>query len=159
MTKKDISQLGLSPLPQSNGGAMVIYGAVASMGIPQSKSEQQIVVETNKQLQVIRNQRLKAEAAAHEISQVHQQGSQEFVEIAAHLSALKEQAKGKDYQGLVDEFTQRSAQLAAQHLFGVMEVSARNIGMETARPLYREEEVPVVKVVERRGLLQRLLGD
>lgn len=159
MTKKENSQLGLSPLTQSNGGALIIYGSVANIGAPQSKAEQQIITETNKHLQIIRNQRLKAEAAAHELTQVHQQGSKEFLDIADHLSTLKEQAKGKDYQVLIEEFTQRSAQLAAQHLFGVIEVSARNIGMETARPLYREEEPQVVKVVEKRSLLQRLIGD
>jgi hypothetical protein len=71
---------------------------------------------------------------------------------------VKETARGKEYQAMVEEYNQRSAQLAAQHLFGVIEVSARNIGMEAARPLYREEEPIVVKAVEKRGFLRRLLG-
>jgi hypothetical protein len=160
MTKEEANLLGLAPLTQAGGGGLIVYGAVANVGRPPTKTEQRIELETQKHLLVIRNQRLKAEAAVHELAQVHQQGAQEFLEIASHFATLKETARGKDYQVLVEEFTQRSAQLAAQHLFGIMEVSARNIGMDTARPLYREEEPEVVKVVEKpRGLLRRLIGD
>jgi hypothetical protein len=158
MTKKQANLLGLAPLTPAGSGGLIIYGAAASVSRPPTKTEQRMELETQKQLQVIHHQRVKAEAGAHEIAQVHQQAAQEFLEIASHLSGLKETARGKDYQALVEEFTQRSAQLAAQHLFGVMEVSARNIGMETARPLYLEEEPEVVQVVEKRGLLRRLLG-
>ena len=160
MTKKDANLLGLAPFAQTGNSGLIIYGAVASVGRPPTKAEQRIELETQKQLQVIHNQRLKAEAAVHELAQVHQRGAQEFLEITGHLAVLKETAKGKDYQELVEEFNRRSAQLAAQHLVGVMEVSARNIGMDTARPLYREEEPEVVKVVEKPqpGLLRRLIG-
>lgn len=157
MTKKETNQLGLAPLAQSGNG-VIIYGAVAGISRPPTETEQRIGQETQKHLQVIHNQRLKAEAAAHEISQMHQQSAQEFLEMATHLSALKETARGNDYQALVEEFNQRSAQLAAQHLFGITEVTARNIGMETARPLYREEEPIVVRAVEKPGFFRRLLG-
>jgi hypothetical protein len=159
MTKKESSLLGLAPLTQSgSNSSVVIYGAAANGSRAPSQAEQRIVVETEKQLQVIHCQRLKAEAAAQEITQMHQQGASEFLEIASHLTAVKETARGKEYQAMVEEYNQRSAQLAAQHLFGVIEVSARNIGMEAARPLYREEEPIVVKAVEKRGFLRRLLG-
>ena len=158
MTKKGSNLLGLSPFPSAGGSGVIIYSPVSTMP---TKAEQRIMIDTQRQILVIRSQRQKAETAVHEIAQMQQQGAQEFVEIVAHLSALKSQAQGKDYQALVEEFTQRSAQMAAQHLFGVMEVSARNIGMETARSLYREEEPEVVKVVEKPkpGLLRRLIGD
>lgn len=159
MTKKESSLLGLAPLAPSGNNGVVIYGATATVSRAPSQAEQRIAAETDKQLQVIRCQRLKVETAAQEISQMHQQAASEFLEITAHLGVLKESARGKDYQALVEEFNHRSAQLAAQHLFGVIEVSARNIGMEAARPLYREEQPVVVKVVERRSLLQRLFGD
>lgn len=160
MTKKEANLLGLAPLSQVGSSGLIIYGAVANAVRPPTKTEQRIELETQKHLQVIRNQRLKAEAAVHELAQVHQRGAQEFLEIAGHFATLKEAARGKDYQALVEEFTHRSAQLAAQHLYGVMEVSARNIGMETARPLYREEEPEVVQVVAKPqpGLLRRLIG-
>ncbi len=159
MTKKEGNLLGLSPFPSAANTGVIIYSPAAAMSSPPTKAEQRIMLDTQKQLLVIRNQRQKAETAVHEIAQMQQQGGQEFLEIVRNLSALKAQAQGKDYQALVEEFTQRSAQMAAQHLFGVIEVSARNIGMETARPLYREEEPEVVKVVEKRGLIRRLIGD
>ena len=157
MAKKEPNLLGLAPLSQ-NANGVVIYGAAANAGGTPNQAQQQIVTEAQKHVVVMQQQRLKAEVAAHEIAQMHQTAAQEFHDTVAQLSALKEAARGKDYQSLVDEYNQRDAQLAAQHLFGTTEVSARNIGMETARPLYREDEPIVVKVVEKRGLLQRLLG-
>ena len=161
MTKKEANLLGLTPFPQAANGSLILYSPASTLGTPPTKAEQRIIVDTQKQILVIRSQREKADTATHEIAQVHQQGAREFLEIASQLSHLKEQAQGKDYQPLIEEFNQRSAQMAAQHLFGVMEVSARNMGMETARPLYREEEPEVIKVVEveKRGLLRRLMGD
>ena len=160
MAKKESSLLGLAPLTQpGSNNSVIIYGAAANGSRAPSQAEQRITLETEKQLQVIRCQRLKVEAAAQEITQMHQQAASEFLDITSHLAALKETARGKEYQALVEEYNQRSAQLAAQHLFGVIEVSARNIGMETARPLYREDEPIVVKAVEKRGFLQRLIGD
>ena len=123
---------------------MIIYGAAvggsAALGRPPTETEQHIELDTQRQLLVIRNQRLKADAANHEIALMHQQSAQEFLETADHLSTLKEAAKGKDYQALVQEFNQRDAQLVAQHLFGVTEVSARNIGMKTATPALSRRE-------------------
>lgn len=158
MTKKEPNLLGLAPFAQVAGGSVMLYSPASPIGTPHTKAEQRIIVDTQKQILVIRSQREKADTATHEIAQVHQQGAREFLEIASQLSRIKEQAQGKDYQPLIEEFNQRSAQMAAQHLFGVMEVSARNIGMETARPLYRDEEPEVVKVVEKPGLLKRLIG-
>ncbi len=66
MAKRETSQLGLTPLPQSNNG-VVIYGAGASLGQAPSQTEQKIGTEAQKQLEIIRHQRVKAEAAAHEI--------------------------------------------------------------------------------------------
>jgi len=158
MAKRETSQLGLTPLPQSNNG-VVIYGAGSSLGQAPSQAEQKIGAEAQRQLEIIRHQRVKAEAAAHEIAQAHQQSAKEFSDTLGYLAALNEEAKGKSYQNLLEEFNQRNIQLTAQHLFGVTEVSARNIGMETARPLYWEEEKIVVKMVEKPGLLRRLIGD
>lgn len=157
MTRKDPNVLGLAPLNQ-NGNGVVIYGAAATTSGPPSQAQQQIHAETQKQIVVIQQQRLKVEIATHEIAQMHQTSAQEFHDTVAQLSALKEAARGKDYQALVDEFCQRDAQLVAQHLFGATEVSARNIGMETARPVYREDEPIIVKVEEKRNWLQRLAG-
>jgi len=157
MTKKRISLLGLAPLTQSGQGAL-IYGAAGGNGNPSSKAELRIVQETQQHIYLMQGQRRKAEHAAHEVGQIHQQSAQEFLDVAAHMAALKEAAKGKEYQAVVEEFNQRSVQLAAQHLFGVVEVSARNIGMDTARPLYREEEPIVVKVEKKQNFLQRLIG-
>lgn len=160
MAKKETGLLGLAPVGQSGDG-MVIYGA-AAVSSAATQAEQRISLEAQRQLHVIQNQRVKAQAAAHEIAEIHQQSAKEFQETLSHHAALKEAAKGKEYQALLEEFTQRSTQLAAQHLFGITEVSARNIGMETARPLYREDERPVLQVTPappRKGLLQRLLGD
>lgn len=159
MTKKTANLLGLTPFPQAANSSVILYSPASTLGHPPTKAEQRIMVDTQKQILVIRSQREKADTATHEIAQLHQQGAQEFLEIVSHLSHLKAQAQGKDYQVLLEEFTHRSTQMAAQHLFGVMEVSARNMGMETARPLYREEEPEVVKVVEKRGFLRRLIGD
>lgn len=163
MAKKAPNLLGLAPLTQTGNNGIIIYGTATAVGGPLSKTEQQIVLKTQTHLQVIRSQRQKADAAAHEIAQIHQQGATEFLEIVHQLAALQATARGKEYEALVEEFNRRSEQLAAQHLFGIMEVSARNIGMETARPVTWEEppekEPIVVKVAERRGLLQRLLGD
>ena len=158
MTRKEPNLLGLAPLSQ-NANGVVIYGAAANASGSSNPAQQQILAEAQKQVVVIQQQRLKAEVAAHEIALLHQTGAQEFHDTVAQLSALKEAARGKDYQSLVDEFNQRDAQLAAQHLFGATEVSARNIGMETARPLYREDEPTVVRVIEKRGFLQRLLRE
>jgi hypothetical protein len=163
MAKKVTNQLGLAPLTQTVNSGIIIYGAAAAVSGPLTKTEQQIALKTQTHLQIIRNQRLKADAAVHEIAQIHQQGAKEFLETARHLAALQATARGKEYQALVEEFNQRSEQMAAQHIFGVLEVSARNIGMETARPITWEEppakEPIVVKVTEKRGWLQRLIGD
>lgn len=159
MTKKEANLLGLTPFPQVVSNGLILYSPGSALSNTPTKAEQRIVVDTQRQVLVIRSQREKADTATHEISQIHQQGAQEFLEIASHLSQVKAQAQGKDFQSLVEEFAQRSAQLAAQHLFGVMEVSARNIGMEAARPLYRDEEPEVEKSVQKPGLLRRLLGD
>lgn len=156
MAKKDQSVLGLGPLPQTANG-VIIYTAGAAR--PPTETEQRIELETQKQLQVIRNQRQQTEVAVHEVAQIHQQSAQEFLDTAAYLSALKETAKGTDYQAQFEEFSQRTAQMLAQHLFGISEVSARNIGMETARPLYHEDEPIVVKVEEKRGFLRGLRRD
>ena len=160
MAKREPSLLGLAPLTQSGtANGVIIYGATANLSRAPSQAEQRIVAETEKQLQIIHCQRMKVEAAVQEISQMHQQAASEFFDITTHLATLKETARGKEYQPLIEEYNQRSAQLAAQHLFGIIEVSARNIGMETARPLYREDEPVVVKAIERRSLLRRLIGD
>lgn len=165
MAQKKTNQLGLAPLPANGSGGVPLYSTMAHPGGPINKNEQRIVVETQKQIHVIRHQRLKEEAAAQEIGQMHRQSAQEFVEVARHLSKLNATARGKDYQRLVEEFTERSAQMAAQHLCGVLEVSSRNIGMETARPVYQEEpetqkkQPPIIQVVPRRGLWQRIFGD
>lgn len=160
MTKKEGNLLGLSPFQSVGSTGVILYSPATGVADPPTKAERRIILDTQKQILVIRNQRQKAETAAQEIALLQQQGAQEFVEVVRQLSALKAQAHGKDYQSLVEEFAQRSAQMAAQHLFGVMEVSARNIGMETARPLYREEEPEVVQVVAKPKptLFQRLIG-
>lgn len=160
MTKKEGNLLGLSPFQSLGSTGVMIYSPTSAVSGPPTKAEQRIMRDTQTHILVIRNQRQKAETAAHEIAQLQQQGAQEFVEVVRHLSALKAQAQGKDYQDLVEAFTQRSTQMAAQHLFGVMEVSARNIGMETARSLARDEEPEVVQVVAQPqpGVWRRLLG-
>ena len=158
MTKKESNLLGLGSLTQSETG-IVFCGTVANFGRPLSATEQRIAMDAQTQMHIIRWQREKAEAAIREVAQAHRQGANEFQETLSHLQTLKEAARGKEYQALVEEYNQRSQQMVAQHLFGILEVTARNIGMETARSLHRDEPPRVIKVVEKRGFFQRLLGE
>ena len=151
--KKQESVLGLAPLSQTGNGSLLGLSPSYGSEVALTKTEQRMALESRKQAQVIRAQAAKTALAMEKINEMHQHAADEFHATAQHLSAVRQQAAGTDYQAQVDEFTKRDAQLAAQHTFGALEVGARKVAEEVHRSLYLAD-VPE----EKRGLIRRLIG-
>ena len=76
MTKKEGNLLGLAPFQSVGSTGVILYSPAAAVAGPPTKAERRIILDTQKQLLVIRNQRQKAETAVQEIAQMQQQGAQ-----------------------------------------------------------------------------------
>jgi hypothetical protein len=153
MAKKKESALGLAPLPQSQTfGANGSGGSYGNMNTA-TPDEQKIIAEYRKETMVIEGVKEKAIFAAIQIANIHQHGVTTFDDTVAFITELKNTQRSKEHQVYTDEFCERSIQMLARHLFGVMEVGATNIGVEVHRSLY-----PIQAPEKPKTLLQRLLA-
>jgi len=152
MTKKTDSILGLPPVAvvssSSSPTGLVPYEPTQAL----TRDQQRVTSEWQKQMLVIDSQSAQTLFAQEKIAELFEHAALTYVESMASIHAIKETAKGKEYQPYVDEFTRHMSTLLAQKLVGTVQVSSNNIGQELARTLYLLPEQ------ERRNLLQRLFG-
>ena len=156
MAKKEESLPALAALVRSGNTSYAIYNVSSNVKGALSKQEQQIATETQRQLQIMRNQRLKTDIAMDEMSQVHQHASDEFQSVASHLAELNDESRGKSYQTIVEEFNKYNAELAANHLLGAMKVGAHTIAEQISRPI--ELSFSAEEPTPRSGFFRRLIG-
>jgi len=102
----------------------------------------------------------KARFGASKIGEIHQHASLTFDETTSFIVEIKDRSgRSQQHQAYADQFSERQIQLLAQHLLGVVDVSATGIGVEIHRPPYPPPEPePPLEPKRRAGFLQRLLG-
>jgi hypothetical protein len=142
MTKKEGSLLGL-PAPDSFGSSFSTGNIVPlRAGHQLSKDEQRVMAEWHKTQLVIEATAARAVFGISKVTEIHQHGSLTFEEATAAILAIKDKAHGKEHEAFMEEFTSRQIPLMARHLFGAIDVSVTNIGLELHRSLYPEPEKP-----------------
>ena len=157
MSKKDeqttstklilISSVSKEPVP---------FGLAVSHSAPLTLTEERMFQAEHKEQLAIEFQKEKTRQAARCVSELHQQATALFAQDASHHAALNEAAQGKPCQQLVEQFNDYAAKLEAQHLYGMLEMGAHNIGAIVAQNTLLPD-VPAPTPAKRTGL-QRLLG-
>lgn len=153
MARKKESVLGLAPVTQNlSNSSVVSYG---NQNVT-TDDERRIISEYRKQNLVIDGGREKSKFAISQIAEIYQHGVTTFDNSTEFITKLNNRPRSKDHQAYMDEFCDRSVQMLARHIFGVVEVGATNIGVEVHRSLYPVFEPPVLE--KPKSLLQRILG-
>lgn len=149
MSRKDENVLGLAPLSPVPSLSTDLVPFNPSRAL--TRDERRITEEWRKQTLVIEGTTAKTILGQTEIAELHKHGACVFDDSVSYIVGIKEEARGKEHQVYVDEFTTRQIQSLARHLLGAIEVGATNIGFEINRSLYPPPE--------KRGFFERLFGE
>ncbi len=146
MAKKNEDVVALVPAPDLSTALAPLstrHGLTAA--------EKGIIDESYKQRLAIEAIRVKEDFGTSKIAEIHLHVHSTFDETAGAMIDLKCRAgRGKEHQEYLEQFTRHQLNMLAQHLSGVLEVSASNIGVILHESAYPPEP-------ERQGLLSRLL--
>jgi hypothetical protein len=146
MAKKNEDVVALVPAPDLSTALAPLstrHGLTAA--------EKGIIDESYKQRLAIEAIRVKEDFGTNKIAEIHFHVNSKFDETAGGMIEAKNRpGRSKEHQEYVDQFTRHQMNMLAQHLSGVLEVSASNIGMILHQSAYPPEP-------ERQGLLSRLL--
>jgi hypothetical protein len=157
MSKKDEQTTSTKLIIMSSvSGELVPFGLAVSRNAPITPTEERMVQAKHKEQLAIEFQKEKTRQAARCVSELNQQATALFAQDMSHHAALNEAAQGKPCQQLVEQFNDYAAKLEAQHLYGILEMGAHNIGAIVAQNSLLPD-VPEPTPPKRTGL-QRLLG-
>jgi len=150
--KKDDNVLALTPLA-SNSSAATNTGLVPRNSFRAlTRDEERLIEEDRKQQLAIEIRAAKGRLGMSKIAEVHKHAELTFDEAAGFIVEIKDRpGRSPQLQAYVEQFSERQIQLLAQHLLGVVDVSATGIGMEVHRDPYPPPE-------RRAGFLERLFG-
>lgn len=119
---------------------------------PLKKRERQITDLAHEQRAVMEFTAQQARLGMALIGTIHEQASHTFDVTTTYIVETKNQpGRDEEHQAFIDQFSQRQAQLLAQELLGITDVSAAGVGREIHRTLYPQPE-------EERSVFERLFG-
>ena len=146
MTKKNEAVVALAP-------ASDLSTALAPLSTRHglTAAEKDIIDESYKQRLAIEAISVKEDFGTSKIAEIHLHIHATFDDTAGAMLELKSRSdRTREHQEYLDQFTRHQLNMLAQHLSGVLEVSASNIGVILHQSAYPPES-------DRQGLLSRLL--